>query len=147
MARYLDSSWWGSRYLREPRAAWSQNALAGVETSATSRLSRVEVASLIERALRDRRLRPAPAAAAHRAFESDFIDCLVVEVTAEVIERAADLVRRHVISGSDAVHLASALVLAEGLSEPVVFASLDARQRTAAAAEGFELSPAAADLG
>ncbi|MFN0147342.1 MAG: type II toxin-antitoxin system VapC family toxin [Dehalococcoidia bacterium] len=139
MTRYLDSSWWGTRYLREPGFASSESGLGGVETSATSRLSQVEVASLIERALRDRRLRPARAAAAHRAFESDFTDCVVVEVTAEVIERAADLVRRHVISGSDAIHLASALVLAEGLSETLLFVSLDAGQRTAAAAEGFEV--------
>jgi len=57
---------------------------------------------------------------------------IVVELTAEVLLKAARLIERHGLRALDAIHLCSAL----WIGEPA-FACFDDRLRNAAAAEGL----------
>lgn len=72
-----------------------------------------------------------------------------IELEPRVIERAMVLAGRYRLRGYDAVHLAAALELAEGLQvldlSPLVFVSADTEQLAAAVAESLEiLNPLAA---
>lgn len=63
----------------------------------------------------------------------------VVEVTAALAERGADLAERHALRGFDALHLAAALELA---GEDLVVATWDGRLWDAARIEGVAVLPA-----
>lgn len=65
---------------------------------------------------------------------------LRVELTPSVEARAGDLAEGHRLSGFDAVHLASALVVA--LAAPLVLATWDIRPSEAARAVGVAALPA-----
>ena len=65
----------------------------------------------------------------------------IVEVSAEIVDRAIDLVQRHAMRGYDATHIAAALEVearrrARGASR-LTFVSADERQLAAARAEGL----------
>jgi len=62
-----------------------------------------------------------------------------VEVTPQVEADAGDLAERHVLSGFDAIHLASALTLA-GL--PIIVATWDVCLLRAARSAGLDALPA-----
>lgn len=66
----------------------------------------------------------------------------VVAVTRTVLQRAG-LPMATPVRTRDAIHLATALMLRERLSEPLVFATHDAQQALAARALGFEAAGAA----
>jgi uncharacterized protein len=65
-----------------------------------------------------------------------------VEVDTEVMDAALRLLTAHGIKTLDAIHLASALMVAGG--EPLALVSFDRRLRTAAHAEGLVVLPEAA---
>ena len=55
--------------------------------------------------------------------------------------RFRNLLSRHSLRGTDAIHLASALLLQGALKEKVTFACADARLVSAARAEGLDVVP------
>jgi uncharacterized protein len=55
----------------------------------------------------------------------------------DLAHSAGDLAEKHLLRGFDAVHLASAVILREELTEPIRFLAFDDRLMTAAAAEGL----------
>ncbi len=66
-----------------------------------------------------------------------------VDADAALVCRAGSLAVRHALGTLDAIHLASALVAAQVDAE-MVFVTFDARLRSAAAAEGFQVLPVVA---
>ncbi|PJI95087.1 type II toxin-antitoxin system VapC family toxin [Luteimicrobium subarcticum] len=104
---------------------------------ATSRLSDVELRAVLAAGVRRGLLDPSEHAAALQLWESLWAGVYVVEPLAAVTALAADLVGRHPLRGGDAVHLASALVLAPD----VVMAVWDEHVAAAAAAEGLTVVP------
>ena len=65
----------------------------------------------------------------------------MVELDAALSERAARLAREQALRAADAIHLASAEVLAAGLPGEMMFASWDARLWRAASSLGFAMAP------
>ena len=63
----------------------------------------------------------------------------LVEVSAEVLTSAEDLVRRTPLRTLDAIHVASALVVRAAAGTPITFGTADARQRDAAEAAGLDV--------
>jgi hypothetical protein len=62
--------------------------------------------------------------------------------------RAGDLAVKHALRGFDAVHLAAAMDLRDGVGkEPMTFATFDGRRGRAARAEGFAVVPEPRPLG
>jgi hypothetical protein len=100
-----------------------------------TRLARIESASAVAAARRDRRIRSAGEARAHAELESLWRDVDVRELTPRVERDAADLARSHPISGADAVHLAAAIEMG------AVLLTWDRRQAEAATSEGLAVIP------
>jgi predicted nucleic acid-binding protein len=88
-------------------------------------LTKVEMASAIQRALR---VTGSPAADATKAWQ-DFLDdweaFTRLRVTGGTIERASDIAWKYGLRGYDSLHLASALIWQETLDAKVIFAAFD----------------------
>ncbi len=151
---YMDSSALVKRYLEE-RGSAKLNAKITEEARArrrvlTSVLSFAEMHAAMARKLRERP--PLQAAQYHWAtarFDSDWRNYLTrVDLTTLVLDLIPDLVKRHFLKGSDAVHLASALWVRESSefdkvkgisSETMIFATSDKQLARAAEYEQLEV--------
>ena len=102
-------------------------------------LTRVELASAIERRVREGRVDPRQRAAALRRA-ADFADG-AHEVTDLLVVRAKSiaLLARHALRAADAAQLGAALVLAEPDPASVTMVVLDQRLADAALREGLEV--------
>ena len=107
-------------------------------------LSRFAVVGLFRAAVRGR---PGPACvqigsglrAAETAWEEYWAAIRPVELTAAVEQHAGRLTGRHALRGADAVHLASALAIAD---PDLVLAVWDRRLHAGATAAGLRVAPA-----
>lgn len=104
-----------------------------------SRLAYPEVRAALAAARRAARLGAAAERRARSELDDYWAEVDVVELTGAVASAAAELTAEHVLGGADAVHLASALTLAD--TGPVVVA-WDARLRAAALDAGLRVAPA-----
>ena len=86
------------------RLVWDEASIV-----VASRLARIESASAVAAARRDRRIRPAGEARAHAELESLWLEIDIQELDPQLEREAAGLVRVHPISGADAVHVATAI--------------------------------------
>lgn len=106
----------------------------------TSRIADAEVRSVLAAAERIGRIDAAPAAWARDRW-SELWPCLgKVEVTEQLAQHAGDLADRRPLRAGDALHLASALLLAD--AKPV-FAVWDRRLASAGRGEGLLVLPPA----
>jgi predicted nucleic acid-binding protein len=124
---YLDSSALLKRYLIEEGSTEVRSALEEATSFAGSRIGFVET-------LRALMGNSDLSAQARRDWQS--ID--VVEVSAVVCERAVRVARERSLRSLDAIHLASALVIA---TDDLTFATFDRRLHAAAQAEGLTTLP------
>ncbi|ALA57967.1 type II toxin-antitoxin system VapC family toxin [Nitrospira moscoviensis] len=141
MILYLDTSAVVKLYVEERLSAELQNAVGEAEAVATSLLAYAETRAAFARARRDMRL---PSHAYQRvvgAFEEDWPRYLVVEVTDHLVKRAGELAELRALRGSDALHLASALVLRERVSSTVMFLAFDLELTRAAQRERLPRHP------
>jgi uncharacterized protein len=132
---FLDASALVKRYVREEHTA-TVRRLMTAGPIAISRLSDVEVPSALARLLRKRRLTPRAADRALRAFTADLGAWHIVEITPEVTALARGQLLRHDLRAGDAIQLASAIWLRQGLEVKRLLA-FDTRVAAAALAEGF----------
>lgn len=136
---YFDSSALVKLVVEEEGSEDAARLWDGADAVVSSRVAHPEVRAALAAAHRDARLE----AAAHRQAKTDwdaFHQALrKVELTPQLESEAADLAEQHALSGFDAVHLASALTLAE---LPVVVATWDGRLLRAAQASGLNTLPA-----
>ena len=145
MAHYfLDSSGLVKRYVVEAGSDWVRSLCAPDASNAIyiSRITGAEVIAGILRRLRMGDLRPKEAQAVARWFKDDSGRTYrVIEVTAEVVERAMNLAEARALRGYDAVQLATALELhclrQETNLPPLTFVSADGDLNEAAEAEGL----------
>ena len=86
--------------------------------------------------------REATTAAQIQDLQSDWDHYLLLEVTSELIRRAADLTAIYPLRAYDAMHLASAKILQERLQGPIFFACWNSNLSTRAKREGLRLVPA-----
>jgi predicted nucleic acid-binding protein len=143
MAHYfLDSSGLVKRYVAETGSGWVQNLCTPGNIVYISRITGAEVIAAIFRRLRVGDLQPEDAQAVARRFKDDFGRIYrVIEVTAEVVERAIELAEARALRGYDAVQLATALELhrlRREMSLPsLTFVSADGDLNEAAEADGL----------
>jgi hypothetical protein len=104
---------------------------------ATSRTSDVELRAALAAGERRGLVDPGAHAAALRSWAELWPALWVVELAPSIAASAAELVERHALRGGDAVHLASALLLAPD----VVMAVWDEHVAAAAEAEGLTALP------
>jgi predicted nucleic acid-binding protein len=138
---YLDASAFVKRYIVE-RGSKETNALtADSEMTATSIVSRAEIAAAFAKAARVGLVKNEVARNAQRTFAEDWPDVVRVPVTESLVERAEGLAWEHSLRGYDAVHLASALTWQESVGEQIVLATFDQHLWQAATRAGLKAWP------
>ena len=141
MIAYLDASVFVKRYIVE-RGSRETNALtADAEMTATSIVSRAEIAAAFAKAVRAGLVNNRVARTAQRTFAEDWPDIVRVPVTESLVERAEALAWEHALRGYDAVHLASALTWQESVGEQIVLATFDQQLWEAAKRAGLRAWP------
>ena len=125
MIAYLDASALVKRYLVERRSRETVELTAESEMTATSIVSRAEVAAALAKAARTGLVTLDVARSAHRLFAGEWQDFVRVAVTEALVERAATLAWEHGLRGYDAIQLASALTWQESFGEEIVLATFD----------------------
>ena len=112
----------------------------GSDAAVASRLAYPEVRAALAASARNHDLDEDGLRAAETAWEEYWAAIRPVELTAAVEQRAAPrLAGRHVLRGADAVHLASALAIAD---PELVVAVWDRRLHAGATAAGLRVAPA-----
>lgn len=137
-AAYFDSSALVKLVIQEDgseEAAWLWD---GADSVLTSRVAHPEVRAVVAAAHRAGRLDSDAFREAKVSWEGLHQALRLVELTAQLESDAGDLAEEHGLSGFDAVHLASALTLAE---LPVILATWDARLHRAARTTGLATLP------
>ncbi|MBZ5499485.1 MAG: type II toxin-antitoxin system VapC family toxin [Acidobacteriia bacterium] len=132
---YADSSVIVKRYYQEPGSQRVTECWARSDRVFTSRVAYAEVHAAFARKRRDGGISAAQLRAAGDAFESEWSAYDQILFDRATSAHVRHLVLRHVLRGSDAIHLSAALWLQEQLREPVEFWVSDERLVTAAGKE------------
>lgn len=140
MIAYLDASALVKLVLNEVGSDMVLELTAEAPVAMSAAVTRVEGRSALARARREGRLSAAGHRAAAARLDDLWSEVAEVEVRADVLDRAIDLLDRHGLRAYDAIQLASAAVVAA--HGETAFACFDQELRAAAAAEGMVLSPA-----
>jgi len=138
---YWDTSAIVPVLVSQPQSAAVSALLEEDREPATSWLTLVEAWSAVSRLLRERKIVPADLPRIRIVLQGYLSTADEIGMSGEIRDHACRLVQRHPLSGADALHLAAALVWAEGELEGRAFICLDGRLRTAAAREGFTVLP------
>jgi predicted nucleic acid-binding protein len=135
---YLDTSWLVKLYVDEPDSASVRSLVLEGGPVLVSELSFVEFHAAVERRRREELLTATDATGLVSRFRREWGDRHRLPVSREVVERAADLVTARPLRSLDALHLASALLVAAGAPESLRFGAADERLVAAARAEGLD---------
>ncbi|WP_299035208.1 type II toxin-antitoxin system VapC family toxin [uncultured Pseudokineococcus sp.] len=135
---YLDSSALVKLVVDEDGSDLAAAVWDGADAVVSSRLAGPEVRAALAAAHRGHRLDDAGWTSAAGEWARLAGGLRMVELTSEVAEHAGDLAVEHGLRGADAVHLASALVVA---SPELVVAVWDARLAVGARAAGLRVVP------
>jgi predicted nucleic acid-binding protein len=138
---YLDASALVKRYLEERGTRETIEFTAAAEMSATSVVSRAEVAAGFARAVRTGLVPHEVARKAQRAFAGDWPDLVRVPVTEALVDRAEALAWDFALRGYDAVQLASALTWNESVGTDIVVVTFDVQLSKAARQAGMKAWP------
>jgi predicted nucleic acid-binding protein len=135
---YFDTSALVKRYVDEPGRREVQQLLRQHDC-VTSAILPVELRSALRRRVAERTLDSSRVSEILKRVASDRAYWTVVEVGAEVLSGAEALVSVHPMRTLDAIHVASAQLLATRLSiADLMFVSADIRQTNVASAIGLE---------
>jgi uncharacterized protein len=137
LIRFLDSSAFVKRYVREPGSdAVARLFQPGSKLGASS-LALVEITAALFKRARAGDLAIELARRHAARLSADLEEVHVVEVRGPVLDLATELVSRHSLRAYDAVQLASAMRLRRAAGVPVTFICADANLTAAAVAEGL----------
>lgn len=137
-AVYFDASALVKLIVSEDGSELAEALWDGSDVSVTNRLSAVEVRAAAAAARRNGRVEATAREVADRW--AGFAEMLaLIDPQPSLIADACRIAERHALRALDAIHLASALRLAD---VPVVVASWDRRLRAAALESGLGLAPA-----
>jgi predicted nucleic acid-binding protein len=139
---YFDSSALVKLVVEEGGSDLAAELWDGCDAALASRLAYPEVRAALAAAGRNHDLADEDLQTAEQAWEQYWAAVRPVELTASVERHAGQLARSHALRGADAVHLASALAIAD---PDLIVAVWDRRLHAGAATAGLRLAPA--DLG
>ncbi len=136
--RYFDTSALVKQYFVEPGSALVRELLETGEKVFTAGLTYAETHAAFARRRREGVLSPRITRRLALRFDKDWETYEVVLLNQEVLNQARQIVYRHILRSADAIHLASALLLAKRTHEPKSqFVCADQRLREAASLEGL----------
>ena len=135
MILYLDTSSLLKHYVDEDHSPDVRGWVDGADLLATSRVTLVEAAAALSRRHLGGGLTRKQCRSAFADLKADWPLYIAVELCEE---RAAEVARRHLLRGFDAVQLTAALTVQQGAGpEALAFSSFDAELNEAARAEGL----------
>jgi len=136
---YFDSSALVKLLVQEEGSDLAAELWDGCDAALASRLAYPEVCAALAAAGRNHDLSRDDLDVAEQSWEHYWASVRPVELTAAVERQAGQLTRTHALRGADAVHLASALALAD---KDLIIAAWDRRLHAGAAAAGLHVAPA-----
>ncbi|MGE0540292.1 MAG: type II toxin-antitoxin system VapC family toxin [Dehalococcoidia bacterium] len=143
---YLDASAWVKRYVREPGSDWIQDLFVQQPLLACASLGYVEVMATLSRKSRAGELGRTQFDGSVEELDRDWAGFIEVRLDTDTLALATGAVRRYALRGADAVHLASALLLRQHLTnrdDEVWLVAADEELKSAAQASGLTvLDPA-----
>lgn len=134
---YFDTSALVKRYVTEKGSEKLDEMLAGNPFSATSKLTYAEILSAFTRRYREGEYSKNWLLKIIGNFETEIEEFSVVDVKYDLLPIVKQLLLRHDLRGSDAIHLASAIWLKNVLKENITFAASDANLLKAGEKEGL----------
>ena len=146
MILYLDTSALIKKYFKE---AGSNEIISKWEEATgivTSSVAYAEAIASIHRKKRETKFNNANLVKILDTFSRDWNSFIRVDVTDDLNEWIDKMVSRYPLRGFDAIHLASALIVRDRLSEDYLFACFDKKLLQAAQTAGLKTLPAFADI-
>ena len=137
MIRFLDSSAFVKRYVREPGSDAITRLFRPTSKLAASSLALVEVSAALFKRARAGDITPELARKHSARVAADLDELHVVEARGPVLDLAAELVSRRALRAYDAIQLASAMRLSRAARVAVTFVCAGAALAAAAVAEGL----------
>lgn len=141
MILYLDTSALVKRYFREP---FSDEVVLRWKEATEIVISSVAYAESLASFYRKKResgLKEAVIRRIIEAFRLEWKSFIRIEVNEELDSYLDRVIERYPLRGFDAIHLASAVLVREGLPEELLFVCFDQVLARAARKEGFEIFP------
>lgn len=136
---YFDSSAFVKLLVDEPGTPSAARLWDTADVIASGAITYPEVRAALAAAHRDGRVRDSDFDRARASWKLAWSSVAIVRPTESVLRHAGDLAERHALRGYDAVHLASALALAD---TEVIVAAWDHRLRNGASDGGLMVAPA-----
>ena len=128
---YFDTSVLVKRYVDEPGSTRARQLLRRLSVL-SSALAPIEAISAVRRRLRVGEVDERAALVMIRRLAIDRAGWQLIDVEPTILARAESLVRDVTLRTLDAIHVASALAVVEGMARKVPFITADATQRAAA---------------
>jgi len=116
MTLYLDTSALIKLYIEEPQSEQVVQAVRRADAIVTSALAYPETRATLARAKRERRLSQTDYQQALAKFLEDWEQTGIIAAHDAIMTTAGTLAEQHALRGADAVHLASALSIANAFS-------------------------------
>ena len=135
---YLDTSALVKRFVSEVGSREVQRLVARGKPVASATIAYAELYSGLTRRHREGVMSQLQYRLACSRFERDWMALVKVELGAEILASARDLIQRHGLRAFAGIHLASALGLQRAANEPVTFVAADQRLLRAAVGERLE---------
>ncbi len=139
MRLYLDTSALVKLHVQEEGSTLVRRAMGQAALIATSALTYVEARAAFVRLRHEGGISGVNYQRVVRDLDADWSRYVVMQVTDRLLRRGARLTEAHRLRAYDAVHLASALAVKEGMAEAVTFGCWDRGLERAARDEGLEL--------
>ncbi len=117
MICYLDTSALIKLYIEEEGSELVREKVSNASLVATSKVAYAEARAGFARCMREGLLERNSYDEAVGYFNCDWPSFFIMEVTDMVIFKAGELVERYALRGFDAIHMASAVVLAQRVQE------------------------------
>jgi predicted nucleic acid-binding protein len=141
MILYLDTSALAKRYLAERGSAEVEALIQQADAIGTSLITRAEVSAAIAKAVRTSALTRPEGEKILRAFRRHWPEVGRLQISETLIADADTLAWTYSLRGYDAIHLASARLWQEALSEAVTLATFDRQLWAAAQQAGMDIWP------
>jgi predicted nucleic acid-binding protein len=135
---YFDSSAFVKLLIDEDGSEIAAQLWDAADAVVSSRLAYPEVRAALAAAARAGRLDPSGEREAERGWDEFWAATRAVELSDRIGEAAGTLAKQWALRGADAIHLASALAIADG---KVVLAAWDRRLATGGTAAGLRVVP------
>jgi predicted nucleic acid-binding protein len=141
MILYLDTSALVKRYFREPFSDEVVSYWKGASEIFISSIAYAEALASFYRKKREVDLKKEGFRKIMEAFRLDWRSFIRIEVNDGLNEYLERTIEKYPLRGFDAIHLASAVLVREGLNEDILFVCFDQVLSRAAQKDGFDTFP------